>query len=193
MDYNGLINASVWLAFIIMLPACSSNIPPEIRQELDNAPNVAQVREQLDSHIEQSIRWGGVILKTDNQQSSSKLTVIGLPLSSQGRPQQSDQSEGRFIAVVDEFLEPSMFTRDRQITVTGHILRSETQKVGDFSYEYPVVAVDQYYLWPKRIKSDYENTYPYRYYDPWYFHGHYYYARPYRYPYPYRLNRRVKH
>ena len=191
MNFNRLINYSVWLAFV-MLMACSSPVPPEIRLKPDNAPNVAQVREQLDSHIDQTVRWGGIILKTDNQQNSSRLTVISLPLSSKGRPQQSDHSTGRFIAIVDEFLEPLSFSRDRQITVTGHIVRSESEKIGEYLYEYPVVAVDQYYLWPKQVKPVYIDPYPYRYYDPWFYRGYYPYA--YRHPYPYRLKKpRVKH
>ena len=189
MMTNSLITSSIWLALLILLPACSSQIPPEIRLKPDNAPDVAEVREQLDSHLSQNIRWGGVILSTDNREDSSWLTVISLPLSAQGRPQQSDHSAGRFIAIVDEYLEPLLYSRDRRITVTGHIVRSETQKVGEFLYEYPVIAVDHYYLWPKKVKPVNVNPPPYWYYDPWFYPD--FYPWPYHrysYPYPYHLN-----
>ena len=148
MNYNRLIIISAWLLLIMFLPGCSSKIPPEIRQKPLNSPNVAQVREQLESHLSNNVRWGGIIVSTQNNKNSSRLTVVSLPLNSSGKPKRSDSSSGRFLAVVKEFLEPMVYSRDRQITVTGSIVGTESQKVGDFLYEYPVVEVNHYYLWP---------------------------------------------
>jgi len=188
MNYFTLFKSLVCLIFVSLLVACSSSIPAEIRLEPDGAPNVAKVREQVDLHISQPVRWGGVILNTENHENSSWVTIISQPLTAKGKPKSSKRSEGRFIAIVNGFLEPLEFSDDRQITVTGHIGSSKTQKVGEYMYEYPVVEVDNYYLWPKKVEPNYVNryTYPYHYYDPWYYPDYYYW--PNRYRYPYRLN-----
>ncbi len=78
-----LITAVFCLVVILMLPACSSKIPAEIRQRLGNAPNAAQVREHPDNYISQKIRWGGIILNTDNRQQLTRLTVVSLSLSAE--------------------------------------------------------------------------------------------------------------
>lgn len=168
------------------LSGCQSNIPPEIRQSLEGAPNVAEVRQQPQDFISQSIRWGGLILDTVNGQDSSRLTVMALPLNDRGKPSTYEKSPGRFIAVVDEFLEPLEFARDRKVTIIGNIAGTETLEVGEFPYEYPVIQVDQYYLWPKTIQSNYQNYPGYWRYDPWYYPGISPWYYPYK-PHPIRL------
>lgn len=169
------------LAVIIQMSACSSHIPPEIKQPLDGSPGVAQVRHQAGDYLSQKIRWGGIILHTENKQDVSELTIIALPLSESGEPIDSDKSPGRFIAIIDEFVEPLVYSPEREITVTGKILRTENLKVGEFPYEYPVIQVDHYYLWPPEPEPSYLDypTYPWIYgpYYPW----HYPYYHPHRY------------
>ncbi len=168
------------LAALLGLAACSSQVPPEIRQEVEKAPTVAEVRQQPELYLDSRVRWGGIILSTENRDQSSWLTVISLPLKANGRPESSDHSPGRFIAIVDEFLEPLLYSRDRMVTFTGRIQGHQTSQVGEFAYDYPLLKVEHYYLWPQQAKLP-EYEYPYFwYYDPWY--------HPLHYPrYPYRL------
>lgn len=168
----------IWLSSAMLLSACTSHVPPEIKQPLDGAPGLAEVRDQPSAYLSQKVRWGGVILNHENRQDTSWLTILAYPLSEQGKPLVSDQSSGRFIAEVSEFLEPTVYSRDRKITLIGRLRKTETLKVGDFPYEYPVIAVEQHYLWPAEPElSDYDYP-PYWWYDPWY---HPYY--PWHYPY----------
>jgi len=166
------------LTVILLISACSTHIPPEIKQPLDGSPDVAQVRHQPDVYLSQKVRWGGIILNTENRQNTSELTIVAMPLADNGKPQNSDQSPGRFIAVIDEFMEPLVYSPERKITVTGQVLKTEKLKVGEFHYEYPVIKVDHYYLWPVEPEKIYID-YP-LWYDP-YYPWHY----PYYYPYPY--------
>lgn len=156
------------LALVLSLAACSTNIPKEISQPLEGSPDVGEVRANADAFKSQKVRWGGLILGTENRQDTSRLTVVAFPLRGDGEPRSSDQSTGRFIAIVDNFLEPTVYKRDREITVTGRVLKTETIKVGDFAYEYPVVQVEQYYLWPEKVDPVYVDYPPYWWYDPWY-------------------------
>jgi outer membrane lipoprotein len=178
-----LINTTIrsgWLVLILLMAACSSSIPVEIRQTLVNAPGVALVRGQPDSYLSQQVRWGGMILETENKQNSSWLTIIAFPLSDRGEPQTSARSPGRFIARVDEFLEPLVYGRDRLITVKGSFSKTEMLMVGEYPYLYPVIDVEHYYLWPVKQVPHYVDYPPYWRYDPWYYPGY-----PWRYPYRY--------
>lgn len=162
---------------IMLLSACSAHIPPAIKQPLQGSPDVSQVRQQVAAYQSQKVRWGGFILDTENKQNTSELTIVALPLDSDGEPRSSDQSPGRFIAIVDDFLEPLVYAPDRMITVTGRVTGAESREVGEFSYEYPVIRVEQYYLWPAKSEAvdDYYPYYPWL-YDPFY---------PMHYPYSY--------
>ena len=162
------------------MSGCSSHIPPEISHTLNGAPSVAQVRGQTDAYISQKIRWGGVILHTENKHNTSRLTIIAFPLNDNGKPNTSDQSPGRFIAITDEFLEPLVYNRDREITVIGTLLRTETHKVDEFLYKYPVIQIDHYYLWPLRQELTDADYPPYWWYNPYYSrHPPHFYPRHY--------------
>ena len=163
-----------WLALILSISACSAHIPPEIAQPLQGSPGIGKVRHNTDAFMSTKVRWGGVILATENRQDTSRLTIVAFPLRDDGEPRISEQSTGRFIAIVDEFLEPLVFKRDREITVTGKVLKTETLNVGEFAYEYPVIQVEQYYLWPEKTEPVYVDYPPYWWRDPWYPYYPYY-------------------
>lgn len=169
-----------WLGFVTgfsLLTACASNVPEVIKTAPPNNPGLEQVREQPLEYMSQSIRWGGIILETENTQHETWLTLLALKLNSVGKPVISDNSVGRFIAIVPQFLEPAVYARDRMLTVRGKVLRVETRQIGEFSYQYPVIQVEHHYIWPKETEPSYYDNPPW-WYDPWY--GPYY---PYYHPY----------
>ena len=176
-----LLKPCTFLTFLtlsmLMLGACSSQIPTEIKQSAKDAPDMQKVHLNPDQYIGHKVRRGGTILQTENKQDTSWISVVGFPLNSYGRPLQSTNSTGRFIASVDEFLEPIVYTNDRQIAFSGTFIRTESRKVGEFSYDYPVIKVEHYYLWPV-VTTPETNHLPYWWYDPWYYPGHPYYLRP---------------
>lgn len=163
------------LALILSMVSCSSHIPPEIKTAINNSPDVDQAYNSPDTYLSQKIRWGGVILNTENKENTSWLTILAYPLNDNGKPQISEQSTGRFIAIVDKFLDPVIYKNDRKITVTGQLLKSKTLNVGDFPYQYPVVQIEHYYLWPVEIKYPDVDYPPWWWYDPWYnpYYPHY--------------------
>lgn len=173
---------SVPVIFMLLTAACSSSTPLQIEQSLYDAPSVKQVKESVVDYISQTVRWGGVIVATENKVEASWLTIVAFPLDDDGRPTITDQSSGRFIAIVTDFLEPVVYSKGRQITVKGVLIRAESQMVGDFSYQYPVIEVDNHHLWPKIEKPVAMDYPPYWYYDPWFRSD--FYPRHY---YPYRL------
>lgn len=153
---------------IMLMSACSSHIPPEIRQSLEDAPSVEQVSQAADDHLSKKVRWGGSILSIENKQNTSWLTILANPLNSFGKPQTSDKSPGRFIAIVDEFLEPLLYKPDRKITIIGNLLRTETINIGKHPYQYPIIQIEQHYLWPIDPEQSEIDRYPYWWSDPWY-------------------------
>jgi len=165
------------LALSMLLTACSSHIPAEIKQPVEGAPDILKTQLNPGQHSGQNVRWGGTILHVENKQDTSWLSIVGFPLNSYGRPLKSAESTGRFIAIVDEFLEPIVYTNDRQITFSGTFIKTESRKVGEYSYDYPVIEVEHYYLWPVVTTPD-ANHQPYWWHDPWY-DPWYYPANPY--------------
>lgn len=158
------------LAFLLLQTACSSQVPAGIKTPLAAAPTIEQVRKSPEEYISKTVRWGGVIINTENRKDSSRLTIVAYPLSKYGEPLTSKNSVGRFIVSFSHFLEPQVYSHDRVITVLGKIITTEAINVGDFPYNYPVISVQQHFLWP--VDEPQEPLYPPWWYDPYYWPYH---------------------
>jgi outer membrane lipoprotein len=174
-----------WLLISLMLTACASQIPQAIREAPADNPSLEAVRGNTADYLARQVRWGGKLIGTENRENATWLTVLGESLSKDGEPQSGDDSTGRFIAIVPEFLDPKVYAADRKVTVTGTLQRTETRLVGEFPYSYPIVQAQSWYLWPDVSEAPYGYPYP-GWYDPWY--GPWYGPwpgpwRPYGYPY----------
>jgi outer membrane lipoprotein len=178
----------VGLLMALLLSGCASQVPLEIREAPADSPSLAQVREDVATFMGQPVRFGGTIISTDNREDVTWLTVLGRPMFKDGKPEFTDDSAGRFIALVPEFLDPKVYATDRQVTITGTLLRTEAGKVGEYDYTYPVVEAAAWYLWPKDV-GPYHDYDPWYYdpwwYDPWYYRPWRYRGYPYGYPYRY--------
>lgn len=144
------------LAATVLLGACAS-VPRPLDGEFA-ALTPQQVREQGGSG--QRVRWGGEIIQVDPASESTCFEILGRPLGSDARPLHRDEQQGRFLACRAGFFDPEVYTRGREVTVTGRVDGSERRKVGEYDYLYPRVAADAIYLWPKASRVV-------RYYDPY--------------------------
>lgn len=168
------------LILLLSVIACTSHVPDNIKIAPAHNPTLAQVLEHPEQNQAQQIRWGGIILNTENLTNSTRLTILAMPLDSEGEPKTNSSSWGRFIADFADFLEPSVYANNRMITIFGDIQSLETLKVGEYPYPHPVIRVVAHYLWPQPIPYMHHDWPPY-WYDPWYY--------PYPYYRPYRPNR----
>ncbi|MDT8320661.1 MAG: Slp family lipoprotein [Xanthomonadales bacterium] len=128
------------------------------------------------------VRWGGVIVDTRNEEDVTCLEILSRELGKYLRPQVSDRTAGRFIACKPGFYDPEVYSKGREVTLTGRISRIEVRQIDEFSYRYPVVEVDELVLWEKR-----QDVRVYDHYDPFYspyywgygpYRGYYYYYYP---------------
>jgi len=184
MCYRTTKNTCCILLLTLLLGACASQVPKGIREAPADSPSLQQLRTQASDYLGRPTRLGGTIVATDNREDATWLTVLGLPLYKGGAPRSSDDSAGRFIAIVPAFLDPQIYAPDRQVTVTGTVLRTEAGKVGEYPYSYPVIQAEVWYLWPEPAEPPYGYPYP-GWYDPWYYDTWY----PYNHRYPYRYRR----
>ena len=170
---NRVVKFGFNLLLALLLSACASQVPQAIREAPADSVSLAQVREQARDYPGQQVRWGGTIIKTGNREDATRLTVLGRPLYKGGEPELTDDSAGRFITIVPEFLDPEVYAPDRRVTITGTLLRLESGKVGEFPYTYPVVQADAWYLWPAIIERPYGyDRYYWPWYGPWYPYDH---------------------
>jgi outer membrane lipoprotein len=148
-------------AAIALLGGCAS-IPKPLE---GNYASVSTASAQQGGAGGSHVRWGGQIIKTEPGQQETCFYLMARPLDGQARPEggNAGDNEGRFVACRSGFYDPEVFTRGREVTVTGALHGTVSQKVGEYDYAYPRVEADVVYLWPKRTEFA---GYPPGYYDP---------------------------
>jgi len=181
--YSSL-NIWIILLLVLVLTGCASSIPQALRVAPSNNPSVSVARESAEQMVGTLVRWGGTIARIENKETETWLEVVDKELRSNGQPLDTDKSRGRFIARVAGFLDPAIYEKGRQLTVAGTLEKPVVRRIGEFTYLFPVVKVDHYYLWEAKPDVVYYEPLPYWYYDPWFSYRHpgFFYRPPYYWP-----------
>ena len=133
---------------IALLGGCAT-IPKPLE---GNYTNLSTANAQQGDAGGTPVRWGGEIIKTEPGPQQTCFFILSRPLNKQARPESGTdgQDKGRFVACRAGFYDPQVFTRGRNLTVTGTLHGTVSQKVGKYDYAYPLVEANVVYLWPKR-------------------------------------------
>jgi len=166
------------LIFLASLAACSS--VPDKLSVADDALLIdyRQAKAEVNANIGFKARWGGVIARVENQAEKTMIEVVNLTLSPSAKPKQSQETEGRFRLYHKGLLDPVIYKQGKSITVLGTIAESESGKIGEQEYLFPVLHADAVHLWKDVQRVDVRVRH-----DPLWYMGPYY-RQPYYYGHP---------
>lgn len=171
------------LSLLLMLSACV-HIPESLRvEEGVTLTNFLDVRDNGEAHLGSLARWGGVIAKIENNADTTMLEIVHFQLKSTTRPQQKDQTQGRFRVHYQGFLDPIIFKEGRSVTAIGNVAAKVEGKIGEHEYAYPVLNAKDVHLWKEIKQVDVRVTHNPMWYTPslWY-HPRSLYRSPIYYP-----------
>lgn len=92
-------------------------------------------------------RWAGKIAAVRNNGDMSEIEVVLFPSRASGKPQAGDISLGRFKAIVPVYVDPTLYSRGRLITVLGEVATPTIGQVGNQTYTYQTLNAKGVYLW----------------------------------------------
>jgi len=165
----------------VAISACTT-IPTQLQGDY---PPISPARVDSNS-FGSTVRWGGVIIDTQNEENETCFEILSRNLGKSMRPELEDSTLGRFIACKDGFYDPEVFAKGREVTLTGTVRTIEEHPVDEFNYRYPVLDAKDLVLWEKRKPVIiYNDPYYYPFYGAWgWGWGYPYYRYPF-YGYPY--------
>ena len=166
------------IMLLLGLQACSQ-VPDELA--VPKGTNLTEFSVALTDQgqsIGQPARWGGVIAEVRNNDDGTEIEVVNFRLRGFGRPESSANSDGRFRAKLNRFVDPVVYAKGKSVTFTGTIAAAEEGKIDEFTYLFPVLEVTGHYLWKDIEPPQAQVTYS----DLWF--RHHYFAPPYRIYYP---------
>lgn len=114
------------------------------------APSVsyAQVKAAPESYTGQQVAFGGKVLGARRLKEGTRIEILQLPLTDSLRPTMDlGKSQGRFVALQKEFLDPATVPPGTFVTVTGEMAGSLTLPLDETEYTYPLVRIDNLRVW----------------------------------------------
>ena len=151
------------------LTACAPAISKQFREQVTPPVSFSELLSDPNTYEGRKVILGGYILEVKNESDASLLTILQAPLDFQNRPHSRDKSRGRFLVRTDKFMDPEIYKKDRKLTVGGRVAGDSEQPLGDHMYRYPVIEVEELYLWAEETRQ-YQVPDPYWDYwgYPWY-------------------------
>jgi outer membrane lipoprotein len=139
----------------------------------------AQVKTATETYKGQAVTFGGKVLSAKRLKEGTRLEILQLPLTSSLKPTfDLSKSQGRFVAMKKDFLDPATLPSGTFVTITGEVAGSVTLPLDETEYTYPVLDIKTVRVWPKdedgpaHIRpyigpSPYWGPYWYPYWRPW--------------------------
>lgn len=158
---------------LLTIVSCAPVISKQIREQIDpdlTAENIVRDPERYKGEI---FMVSGTIIETEITEEGTFIKILHRPASFRGKPKDIDESAGRFLVLVDRYLDPVVYAKDRSITAAGEILGKRTLPLGEIQYNYPLIHAREIHLWPV-VRRDY---YPYRPYPYPYYYDHWWWQR----------------
>ena len=176
LSHTGLSSAFVFLAGCAVVGCQGGTLP--------SGPSLIsyeQVKADPGSYNGQPVTWGGKVLKARRLKEGTRIELLQLPLTNSGQPTMDlSQSQGRFVALQKEFLDPATVPPGTFLTVTGEAAGSVTLPLDETEYTYPLLHVNKLRVW---TENDAEAPRIRRPIGPGSYWGPYW--SPYWYPWPY--------
>lgn len=135
------------LTLLIALTGCAST------QETWDGPDTQaltflQLKAAPDSVQGQSVVFGGMVLTARRLKDGTRIEILQLPLDRSMHPGYDlTQSQGRFVALQHEFLDPATLPHGTRITVAGNVAGSIALPLDETEYVYPIIEVKRLQVW----------------------------------------------
>ncbi len=169
------------LASLLVITSGCASTGDQTDISSSSAPQIAfaQVKAEPESFTGQPVTFGGKVLNARRLKEGTRIEILQLPLSSSSQPTTDlSKSQGRFMALRKEFLDPATVPPDTFVTVTGEMAGSVTLPLDETVYTYPLVHINNLRVWaeddvePPRIRrpispGPYWGPYWSPYWSPW--------------------------
>ena len=155
MGYNvhmsGRYLFSILFVASILLSGClSQRIVPESMEPLvDRTVSFRDLLASPESYKGRVLVLGGEVLTAKRLRDSTQIELLQLPLRDGKEPSlDRQQSQGRFLVLHQEFLDPATVVKGTRVTIVGEVSGTKTDRLHDVEYQYPTLIVKHLHVWP---------------------------------------------
>jgi outer membrane lipoprotein len=123
-------------------------VSPELERQVDHSVKFADLRAAPTEYIGRVVTVGGIVIASKRTKEQTEIEILELPTRSDG-PSTTDrlQSEGRFLAIREEFLDPARVPAGTPVTIIGVVKGAVARPLDESEYIYPVLDIKHLIDW----------------------------------------------
>lgn len=161
----GIMKQFTWclLALASMSGGCSHVMSDGGLASADRTISYAAIGKNAEVLAGRYVLIGGIIAANRSSGDLVQLEVVQLELLSNGVPDESAPSSGRFLVVSGELLDPLIYRPGNLITVIGEIKGQQIQKLDGSDYRYPLISAKELRMFPASDPAAAVPGHPYQY------------------------------
>ena len=142
-----LITAFLLPGVLLLLGGCAPVFPKEALDRVDRRVTFKELQKDPEKFLGTWVMIAGVIISTKTTKDGSSLEILQKPMDRDGEPLDTDETEGRFIAQTDQFLDETVYHKGRLITVIGAVAGKKKMPIDEILYQYPLLTAKALHLW----------------------------------------------
>ncbi len=136
---------------IVMLTGFAVSCGPVLSKQtmsyVDPSISFQELVKDPDRFKGKTVVLGGRIISTNVKTDETWMEILQQPLGSRQRPEDTDESYGRFLVRFSDYRDPAVYSAGRSITVAGQVLGRSIRPLGQIQYSYPALLAREAHLW----------------------------------------------
>lgn len=145
-----------------ILGGCTHVMSQEKLALVDRSIPYSDIKKNPESLAGKNVLVGGIITGIQSNGDVMQLEVLQLELLDNGVPDERSPSEGRFLAVSGELLDPALYRSGMLVTIIGEIKGQKVLNSGGKDYHYPLVSAKEIRLFRPSDSTFGRQTNPYQ-------------------------------
>lgn len=142
------LTGSVLLLFILFPAAgCAPPFPRETLDKVNRTVSFQELRTAPEKFKGTWVMLGGMIVAAKNAKDGTLIEILQKPLDTDGRPLETDSTEGRFLVQSDTFLDSAVYHQGRLVTVVAEVIGRKELPLDEIMYSYPHLIMKALHLW----------------------------------------------
>ena len=123
-------------------------VPLWLEKQIDTSVRFENLKSAPSEYVGRTVMIGGTVIRAKRTGTGTELEVLQLPTAKDGPlTEERLQSEGRFLAVRETFLDPASLPEGTPITVIGTVTGETARQLDESDYTYPILDVQHIIDW----------------------------------------------
>lgn len=135
------------LVVLLMTGSCTPPFPQETLDKVNRNLSFTELKKDPESYKGSWVMLGGMIVASKNTKDGILIEILQKPLDMNGRPRETDSTEGRFLVQSETFLDSAVYHEGRLLTVVAVVVGRRELPLDDIMYSYPLLTARELHLW----------------------------------------------